>query len=162
MRTFAFSDSVGQKLQDLASKICTHKNAYPGDVAAGSRDVRYDPSEDRIASPADDWNCASFGLKRENNLVRDCKDDIGSCGDDFVDNRRNTIIAPLGGVPVHGQIYTLDIAETFDFFEDDRVVGVTPRYSSPQPWSSDEPWLGASSSPVAAPARQAAMQPRLR
>src|SRR4029078_9102048 len=121
-----FTNSVDEKLQGLAPKVCTHNNAYPGDVAAGSRNVRYDPIDDRIAGPAHDWNCASFDLKREHNGVPNCKDDIGSCGDDLAGKLWKTLRRPLGGVPVHGEIYTLDIAETFDLFEDDCVVGVTP------------------------------------
>jgi hypothetical protein len=42
-----------------------------------------------------------------------------------VGNLWKTIKPPLGRVPVYDQVYTLDIAETLHFFEDDRVVRVT-------------------------------------
>src|SRR6202008_2568760 len=86
-----FTDSVDEKLQDVASKVCTHTRAYPSEDAAGSSYVRFAPRDDVLAGPGDDWNCASVGLKRENNGVRNCKDDIGSCGHDLVGNLWKTL-----------------------------------------------------------------------
>jgi hypothetical protein len=55
----------GEKLDELAYKFLTCINTHPGDVAAGPRQTLYDPSENRIARRADDWNCARFRLKGE-------------------------------------------------------------------------------------------------